>query len=37
VTNTVLTLRLRQAARLLEYTSRRVGAIADEVGVRSAF
>ena len=37
VTNTVLTLRLRQAARLLEYTSRRVGAIAEEVGFSSAF
>jgi AraC family transcriptional regulator of arabinose operon len=37
VTNTVLTLRLRQAARLLEYTSRRVGAIAGDVGFSSAF
>ena len=37
VTNMVLTLRLRQAARLLEYTSRRVGTIAEEVGFSSAF
>src|SRR5205807_3225926 len=37
VTNTVLILRLRRAARLLEYTSRRVGAIAEDVGFSSAF
>jgi len=37
VTNTVLSLRLRQAARLLEFTRRSVSAIAEEAGFASAF
>jgi len=37
IINTVLSLRLRQAARLLEFTGRGVGAIAEEVGFTSAF
>lgn len=37
VMNMVLTLRLREAARLLEYTLRSVGAISDEVGFGSPY
>ncbi len=35
--NTLLVLRLRQAARLLEFTDRPVGAIAEDVGFSSSF
>lgn len=37
VINTVLTLRLHQAARLLEFSSQSIGTIAEEVGFTSAF
>jgi len=37
VNNTVLRLRLRQAARLLEFTGRGVGDVAEDVGFSSAF
>jgi AraC family transcriptional regulator of arabinose operon len=37
LTNMTLTLRLRQAARLLEHTPRGIGAIAEDVGFTSAF
>lgn len=37
VSSTVLTMRLRQAARLLEFTVRNVGEISEEVGFRSPF
>jgi AraC family transcriptional regulator of arabinose operon len=37
VMNTLLTLRLREAARLLEYTVRSVGAISEEVGFSSPY
>ncbi len=37
VTNTVISLRLRQAARLLEHTERSVAEVGDEVGFASPF
>ena len=37
VTNTILTLRLRQAARLLAHTPRSIGEIAGDVGFNSPF
>lgn len=37
VTNTLLTLRLHRAARLLEFSSQSIGTIAEEVGFTSTF